>query len=369
MFKSKSAPPSAPVSRQPPANPNEILTAVPQVLELADQLNHPNINANRVQELLSSVCSTLMKEQLDDMRVEHEEAMDRLRSELETKLDLQMKMAERNPYAPYNCVQVPVKGPQNLADNGEKCPSLDRFFRFDRVYKSTPVFQDDGAISVRNFLNSIISITNSFPPSMMMTRNEYFSILWSKLGPTVQGELMDQLDEFAEKPDRLHAALLTNYDESERAEEAFEKLQSLRPSPELGTVNKLLHEAKRLRQLTLGTENELARGFATSIKTFLPEELRMKLQDISMEQSARTNMKHPDWKFLTSFMSLHREDIQEFINKLLNRPKPHAWRVRDEDDHWEDDDEEEEDQLDGYEESVDPDLDHEEDDLSEPDSY
>ena len=80
-------------------------------------------------------------------------------------------------------------------------------------------------------------------------------------------------------------------------------------------------------------------------------------------------MKHPDWKFLTSFMSLHREDIQEFINKLLNRPKPHAWRVRDEADHWEDDDEEEDVQLDGYEESVDPDLDHEEDDLSEPDSY
>ena len=385
MSKSKSAPPSAPVSRQPPANPNEIPTAVPvqptkqeevrgqvqQVLEIADQLNHPNISGNRVAELLSSVCSTLVKKQLDDMRVEHEEAMDRLRSELETKLDLQMKMAERNPYAPYNCVQVPVKVPQKLADNGENCPSLDRFFRLDRVYKNTPVFQDDGAISVRNFLNSIISITNSFPPSVMMTRNEYFSILWSKLGPTVQGELMDQLDEFAEEPDRLHNALLANYDESERAEEAFEKLQSLRPSPELGTVSKLLHEAKRLRQLTLGTENELARGFATSIKTFLPEELRMKLQDISMELSARTNMKHPDWKFLTSFMSLHREDIQEFINKLLNRPKPHAWRVRDEDDHWEDDDEEEDDdQLDGvHEESVDPDLDPEEDDLSEPESY
>ena len=58
-----------------------------------------------------------------------------------TDLMKDMKMAERNPYAPYNCVQVPVKVPQNLADNGEKCPSLDRLFRFDRVFKSTPACQ------------------------------------------------------------------------------------------------------------------------------------------------------------------------------------------------------------------------------------
>ena len=167
------------------------------MLELADQLNHANVSGNRVHELLTGVCSKLLKEHLNDIRVEHEEAMGRLQSQMENRMDLQKEMYDMQPFAPYHCGRAQIPPPRILCDNETQRTHIDRFWKVDRLYKSIATFDDDGSISVRTFLNGLVSVTNTFPLSMNLTREEYFRIVWSKLGPTVQGELMDRLDEFA----------------------------------------------------------------------------------------------------------------------------------------------------------------------------
>ena len=319
------APAPAPLSHGPldggsNVRQEEVRGQVAQVLELADHLNHANVSGNRVHDLLTSVCSKLMKDQLDHVRLEHEAAMGRLQSQLENRMDLQKEMYDMHPFAPYHCGRAQIPPPRILCNNETLRTHIDRFWKVDRLYKSIAPFDDDGSISVRTFLNGLVSVTNTFPPSMNLTREEYFRIVWSKLGPTVQGELMDRLDEFAEDPELLHEALLANYDVSERGEDAFFKLQSLKPSAELGTVNKLLREAKRLRQLTNGSDAEQARSFATSLRAFLPYRLKKKLEDLCIEYTHRTKKVCPDWSFLTSFATAHRDEIEENVQKVLKRP-------------------------------------------------
>ena len=298
-----------------------------QVLELTDHLQGTNIDGNKVARMLTEVCSSLIKGDLEKLEadISARSQMDCMleaetRNRMIPDLENRWEAHKNKPWVPFHEDRALIPSPQNLAENGTQRPSLERFWKFDRIFKNIGTFNDDGVISIREFLNGMSSVANSFPPAVNMTREEYFQLLWGKLGPTVQGELMDQLNVFSEDPERLHEALLLNYDISEKGEDAMAKLAALRPTSELGTVNKLLREAKRLRQLTDATEGEQVRSFITSLKSFLSYRLKKKFEDMMMEFKSRTGRRLPDWAFLSSFAASHRDEIEENINKVLKRP-------------------------------------------------
>ena len=139
-------------------------------------------------------------------------------------------------------------------------------------------------------------------------------------------------------PDQLHTALLMNYDNSETGDEAFRKLQQLKPSPDLNSVSRFLREAKRLKELlNVGSDSEKARCFQTSCKAFLPMRLKHRMADKSLENYSKTNQSLP-WNFLTSFMSVHRDEIEDYIAKLLNNPNVQAVYGSDDDEEYSDGD-------------------------------
>ena len=152
-------------------------------------------------------------------------------------------------------------------------------------------------------------------------------------------------------PDQLHTALLMNYDNSETGDEAFQNLQQLKPSSDLNSVSRFLREAKRLKELTAGSDSEQARCFITSLRNFLPYRLKKILEDKMLENITINNKTVPDWSFLVSFANVHRDEIEENIRKMLH---PHVYKT-----NYEDDDSDE------YEEDEPSDL----DDFKEGDEY
>ena len=384
-------------------------STVYNVLEIKDLLDsNKTIEGKKVWSLLNEVSDRLMEKHLEEMNKQKEEmqkeALDRqdelerkmtymiqqMRSETREDLDntthgmraelrqvsqdkedlhnttdrLSQMLTRADPCTPYKCGRARIPVPVNLADTATvKRDPLERFWKLDRVFKNVPTFTDNGNPTIRDFLNAVVSVTATVPPSYGLTKEEYFQVLWGKLGATVQSELMGMSQLETGNPDQLHTALLMNYDNSETGDEAFRKLQELKPTAELNSISRYLREAKRLKELTAGSEPEQARCFITSLRNFLPYRLKKRLEDKLLENVTITNKTVPDWSFLASFANVHRDEIEEFIAKMLTNP--HVYKTNYEDDDGDEYEEDEPSDLDDFEEGDE----YEEDEPSDLDDF
>ena len=396
---------SAPISRQEPSEADK--SAVYDVLEIKDLLENSSssIKGTKVATLLHKVSDRLLERHLEEMKKQKEEMLEEMTSliqkmQSETREDLDntheeiragirqvsqekeemnitadrlSEMLNRaDPCTPYKYGRARIPVPATLADTATvKRDPLERFWKLDRVFKNVPTFNDNGNPTIRDFLNAVVSITSTIPLSYGLTKEEYYQVVWGKLGPTVQSELMGMSQLETGNPDQLHTALLMNYDNSETGDEAFQKLQQLKPSSDLNSVSRFLREAKRLKELTAGSDSEQARCFITSLRNFLPYRLKKRLEDKMLENITINNKTVPDWSFLVSFANVHRDEIEENIRKMLH---PHVYKTNYEDDEGDldedDPDEDEDEEGDEYEENEPSDLDDFQDvESSEDDDY
>ena len=325
--------PTAPPAEKPRQGADE--TNVRNVVELNQLLGNQVIDGNQVGSLLNEICDRLSKTIMKKVE-SNTAALEELKTEVRTNKrlseiqneDTSEKLSDMvcraNPCTPYMSDIEHIKLPNNLVANSMQRTTLERFWRLERVFRNVPTFNDDNKPVVRDFLNAVVSVANTLPLSVMMTREEYYQMLWGKLGATVQTELKDFSSVTDGDPENLHKALLENYDASEKGDEAFAKLQHLQPSHQLGSVNALLREAKRLKELSPGSDVEKARGFAISIRNFLPFRLKTKLEDVFRQYKTQTKDAHPEWPFLASFLKVHKEEIEEHLPRIIKR-QPAVW--------------------------------------------
>ena len=342
--------PTAPPAEKPRQEADE--TNVRNVVELNQLLGNRVIDGNQVSELLNDVCDRLSKTILKKVE-SNTAAFERLKNEVRTNKrlneiqneDTSEKLSDivcrSNPCTPYMSDIEHIKLPSNLVANSMQRTSLERFWRLERVFRNVPTFKDDNKPVVRDFLNAVVSVANTLPLSVMMTKEEYYQMLWGKLGAAVQAELKDFSSITDGDPENLHNALLENYDTSERGDEAFIKLQHLQPSHQLGSVNAFLREAKRLKELSPGSDVEKARGFAISIRNFLPYRLQKQLEDVFRQYKAKFKS-HPEWPFLASFLKVHKDEIEKDLPRIVARQVRNL-AVEKDYDFWEKDPESEED--------------------------
>ena len=326
---------SAPVTPAERVGQEADKTNVQNLVDLSQLLGNQVIDGNQVGELLNEVCDRLSKTIMKKVE-SNTAAFETLKSEVETNRrlseiqneDTSEKLSDMvcraNPCTPYMSDIEHIKLPNNLVTNSMQRTTLERFWRLERVFRNVPTFNDDNKPVVRDFLNAVVSVANTLPLSVMMTREEYYQMLWGKLGATVQAELKDFSSVTDGDPENLHKALLENYDASEKGHEAFAKLQHLQPSHQLGSVNAFLREAKRLKELSPGSDVEKARGFAISIRNFLPFRLKTKLEDVFRQYKTRTKDAHPEWPFLASFLKVHKDEIEEHLPRIIKR-QPAVW--------------------------------------------
>ena len=311
---------------------------VEKLMELNQLIKQKEVDGDRVAEIMQEVCDRMLKRQSDSLKhieaklEEKQRDQDQEKESMlvqvnqlkikEEKLDQYMAemKAYNNPCTPYTANHAEIDIPVKLFPSTLQKPSLERFWRLERVFKHVPVFHDDNKPNIRQFLNGIVTTANSFPSEVKLTEPEYFQVLWGKLGSNVQAELSEEAEVTEGDARQLHKALLESYDMSETGEEAYVKLQSLKPSGKMNTVMSLLREAKRLKELCPGTETEKARSLAISIKSFLPWRLKKRLEDIFMESKAKSPNHQPDWKFLTGYLKGHREEVDEHLEKLVKKP-------------------------------------------------
>ena len=285
----------------------------------------------------------------------------------DTSEKLSDMVCRANPCTPYMSDIEHIKLPNNLVTNSMQRTTLERFWRLERVFRNVPTFNDDNKPVVRDFLNAVVSVANTLPLSVMMTKEEYYQMLWGKLGATVQAELKDFSSVTDGDPENLHKALLENYDASEKGDEAFAKLQHLQPSHQLGSVNAFLREAKRLKELSPGSDVEKARGFAISIRNFLPFRLKTKLEDVFRQYKTRTKDAHPEWPFLASFLKVHKDEIEKDLPRIIARQVRNLAVEKNYGYFWEKDPESEEDLSDQEAPESGEDLDDQEDPEPEED--
>ena len=237
-------------------------------------------------------------------------------SDLEEKLikcmDCMTKlMSQTDPCMPYRINKIKIQVP-TLAPSSSQPTTLERFWRLEKRFRGIPLF-DDRKTPIREFLRAMVSVTDTFPLAVRPTDEEYFQLIWGKLCFNIQSELKDMNIEDSEQ---LHNALIENYDMSEREDEAYIKLQSLKPSTSLNCVKRLLKEANRLKGLFPGTDLEKARSFGISLKSFLPWRLEKKLADLFLEFS-KTEKDHPNWEYLESYCKAHEREIDQHVDRIL----------------------------------------------------
>ena len=222
-------------------------------------------------------------------------------------------MARTDPCIPYRLDLAKIQIPSLAPSNSEQ-PSLERLQHLEKRFRGIPLF-DDTKTPIREFLKAIVSVTNTFPAAVRPTDEEYFQLLWGKLGLKIQGELQDMN---IKDPEQLHNTLIEVYDTSEREDEAYIKLQSLKPSTSLDCVKRLLKEANRLKELFPGTDLEKTRSFRISLKNFLPWRLQKQLEDLVLKSKSLAEKVHLDWEFLASYVKFHQQEIDEHVERIVS---------------------------------------------------
>ena len=211
-------------------------------------------------------------------------------------------------------ITQPIQVPNNLTSNDARettSESLERLIKIDKIFQSIPVFSNDGEISIRAFLHSLVSTCNY--STVLLSPKEYVRLVWSKLSSELHFEL--QAENFT-TAEQLHTVLLDTFDiMSERDSDAWSLLQSLEPSATLDCIDSFLKEANRVRELCSGTMEMKSRLFVISLKKFLPTRLKLMINDKQLEQPGEVL----DWDCLTNFARVHRGEIDDHL-LLIGQP-------------------------------------------------
>ena len=182
-----------------------------QVLHIKDLLDtNKTIEGTKVWSLLNEVSDRLMEKHTEEMKKQKEEmqkeAIDRqdelerkmtymiqqVRSETREDLDntheeicaelrqvsqdkeemnitadrLSEMLNRADPCTPYKYGRAHIPVPATLADTATvKRDPLERFWKLDQVFKNVPTFNDNGNPTIRDFLNAVVSVTGTVPPS------------------------------------------------------------------------------------------------------------------------------------------------------------------------------------------------------------
>ena len=297
---------------------------VRRVVKLNELLNKNGIvNGDKVAHILTEFCDNILHNKASSIQRDFMEMITKgfretnntlakieaSKKEIDHRLyalkDIELKLDPRIPFTT-NIAHIPLPDGLILDEEGEL--NLDRLLKLERFFKNVEIYNNRD-VSVREFLSSVVSIVSVCANCIGITEKEYKTILWNKLGPSVQttlsnsGQIKDALS--------LHKELILFFDLSESPQAAMVKLQNLRPSDEINTVQKFLGESLRLIQLIDNSSNEeKAHIFGIALRNFLPDRLEKKLNDEFIRHMTLFG-KQPSLVFLIHFIKSYRSELEE----------------------------------------------------------
>ena len=319
-----SAPPPPPsfLPSQPPTEQRMQEENVRKIAKLSDVLNSSNsfVDGDQVSQLVTNLCDNIFNSKVAQVQKQFDEAHEKLKrnhNEMQTELEDIKNRETYDPCTPYqsSISFIPIPSCLKKGEIRDQNASLDYLYKVERIFKNVPMFTDKpGGVQIRDFLHSISSIANNCPSEI--TEEEYMQVLWNKLSPSIQKILANSRE--VTDAQSLHRALLTFFDLSETPTEAMSKLQQLKPTDKMNTVQKFLNEALRLVDLLQGSAEEKAKVFGIAAKGFIPERLKRRLEDEFVKHTTLAG-REPSLIYLMNFIKSYKTEIDEANEKLSRR--------------------------------------------------
>ena len=291
--------------------------SVKDVLKLDTLLKSSrDVDGDQVSDILRSLCNKMINSKVSGIQQDINNTLKQVNL-VQDKMSKLDNITAYDPFLPYKKYISEVPLPNGLLANDNGHQSLDRLYKLDRMFKQVPTFTNmPDTVHIRDFLHALTSIANTCPESLGFTEQEYKNIVWNKLSPAIQKTLFNSGEVHDAKS--LHRSLLTFYDLSETPSEAMTKLQMLKPSPTINTVQKFLNESLRLIDLLDGTQEERAKIFGIAARQFLPERLKRRLEDDFIRHSSMAG-KHPSLVYLMNFIKSYKTEIESSNEKLFKK--------------------------------------------------
>ena len=206
--------------------------------------------------------------------------------------------------------------PPKTLQRATKKMDLDRISKLQRLFSAIPIFNNDPAYTIREFLLTLNNTAEHLGGEVgpKMTEAEFELILNSKLSPRVKSTISSYKSETLSG---LYSNLINLFDESEGKREAFSLI--VNGAKKFSNLRLFTEEMLRLLSLSQKKPEEQAELFLHSLETVLPPRIAEKVADYADTYSAMSGGKAPPLPKIVDFIYRWKGEIDAFMSKK-NKP-------------------------------------------------